>query len=142
MARRNHSRRVHAPYGEHPGIGEAEDSAGRREMDAGRRDGGWYDEAMARAADDMSGFHHMIADRPYTSMLTGFGLGFGFGLLVTLLIARREEGWFERYAPEALQDLPDRLRHAGHHVASAVPGTVRQAGESLASYMPGSWKRW
>jgi hypothetical protein len=74
--------------------------------------------------------------------MTAFGVGFGLGLLVTLLLSRDEEGWFERYAPDAIQDLPDRLRHAKDRIVSSVPGSIQQAGESLASYMPRSWKRW
>jgi hypothetical protein len=142
MPRRNQSRRVHAPYGEHPGIGEVEDNGGQRESDTGRREGGWYDERTMGSPDEMSGFDQLVSGRPYTSMLTGFGIGFGFGLLVTLLISRREESWFERYAPEALQDLPDRLKQARQQMASTVPSTVKHAGESLASYVPSSWKRW
>jgi hypothetical protein len=58
--------------------------------------------------------------------LTSFGLGLGFGLMVTLLISRRrEESWLERTLPESMQHLPARLMR--------VP-------ESLASYAPASWK--
>jgi hypothetical protein len=85
----------------------------------------------------------MISERPHTSVMTAFGVGFGLGLIVTLLLSRNdEESWFERYAPEAIQDLPDRLKHAKHRIASAVPSSIQQAGESLASYVPSSWKRW
>jgi hypothetical protein len=69
----------------------------------------------------------ILRRHPYTTVLTGFGLGFGFGLFVTLLLTRREESWFERYAPESVQRLPDRLR---------------QVPERVASYVPDSWKRW
>jgi hypothetical protein len=88
----------------------------------------------------------MVSERPHASVMTAFGVGFGLGLIVTVLLSRREEqGWFERYAPEAIQDLPDRLRHAKDRIASAasaVPGSIQQAGETLASYVPSSWRRW
>jgi hypothetical protein len=89
----------------------------------------------------MGGVRRIVSERPYTSIMAGFGFGFGLGLLVTLLLTQREEGWFERYAPDAIQDLPDRLKHAKHHLASSVPGSLKHAGESLASYMPSSWRR-
>jgi hypothetical protein len=75
-------------------------------------------------------------------VLTGFGIGFGLGLFVTLLLTRREPGWFERYAPESIQDLPDRLRRLPETVASCVPDRMKQAQETMASYVPRSWKFW
>ena len=89
---------------------------------------------MGRASESMNDldreesgrFDQMIQRNPMGSVLTGFGLGLGFGLAVTLLISRRrEETWFERSIPEAMQHLPERFKR--------VP-------ESLASYVPASWK--
>ena len=150
MARRNHSRRIHPPYGDQ-GVGYAEGIggqpwAGGRE-EAGEAEGGAWGEAGS-----------YVSSRPGTSLVTAFGIGFGLGLIVTMLLGRdEEEGWFERYAPDAIQDLPDRLRHAGSHLSDSVTGSLRQtghrlsdsmggslrhAGESLASYVPRSWKGW
>jgi hypothetical protein len=68
----------------------------------------------------------MIQRNPMSSVLTGFGLGLGFGLAVTLLISRRRETtWFERTMPDSIQHFPERFKR--------VP-------ESLAAYMPASWK--
>jgi ElaB/YqjD/DUF883 family membrane-anchored ribosome-binding protein len=61
-----------------------------------------------------------VSENPYSSVLTGFGLGFGFGLVVTLLLSRREETWYERHIPESLQEWPDRLRKGSEKVASQV----------------------
>ena len=69
---------------------------------------------------------HLIQRNPMSSVLTGFGLGLGFGLVVTLLFGRRrDETWFERTMPAGFQHLPERLKR--------VP-------ESLGSYVPASWK--
>jgi hypothetical protein len=68
----------------------------------------------------------LIQRNPMSSVLTSFGLGLGFGLMVSLLISRRrDESWFERTMPAGFQHLPERLKR--------VP-------ESLASYAPASWK--
>jgi len=67
----------------------------------------------------------MIARHPGQSVLIGFGVGFGVGVLLTLLLSRREEdSWYDRYMPDSLRNIPDRLRHL--HVP-----------ESIARHMPG-----
>lgn len=140
MARRNHSRRVHAPFGnqgvgyaEGPYGGRQEDWAGRG-TDSGGDEGGW---ATGRWGD----VNRVVSERPGASLMTAFGVGFGLGLLVTLLLNREEEGWFERYAPDAIQHLPDRFKHAQHRLSESMSGSLKHAGESLASYVPSSWKR-
>jgi hypothetical protein len=134
MSRRNHSRRVDAPDGGHPGIGSAREVGGQREPGASDED---------RWATNETGYvQGMFSEHPHASVMTAFGIGFGLGLLVTLLLSRDEERWFERYAPEAIRDLPDRLKHAKQRIASAVPSSIQHAGESLASYVPSSWNRW
>jgi len=90
----------------------------------------------------MGTVHDVATRHPYSTTMTSFGIGFGLGLFVTLLLCRREESWFERYAPESMQDLPDRLKHAQDKAASYLPGSLKQARESLASYVPSSWKPW
>ena len=134
MPRRNQSRRAPAYDGGHPGMGYAGEFGGQHQPGAADVDR-W-------AADEAGYVQEMISERPHASVMTAFGVGFGLGLLVTLLLSREKETWFERYAPEAIQDLPDRLKYAKRRIASAVPSSVQQAGESLASYVPDSWKRW
>ncbi len=137
MSRRNHARRVHAPNWGGSDVGYAGEQGGDPEGGAGDV-GQW-------ASDQWDEARGMISGRPHTSVMTAFGIGFGLGLVAALLLTRDEESWYERYAPESLQDLPDRLKQAKHRIASAasaVPGSIQHAGESLASYVPSSWKRW
>jgi hypothetical protein len=142
MASRNHSRRIDSPYGEYPGVGYTDDAGGQREPGGGHQ-GDRGSDGGPGYMDEMGRVQQFVSDRPHTSLMTAFGVGFGLGLLVTLLLNRREEeSWFERYAPDAIQDLPERFQQARHKVASAMPGSFKQAGETLASYVPSSWKRW
>jgi hypothetical protein len=143
MPTRNHSRRVHRPYsGEQYGVGRDEGLVRRGEFgttgprEPGRDEETWGDQEESGAVDRIVGRH------PYTTVLTGFAIGFGFGLFVTLLLTRREESWFERSAPESVQDLPDRLRRVPEAVASYLPDRLKHAPEAVASHIPRSWKFW
>ena len=143
MPTRNQSRRVHRPYsGEQYGAGRDEGFTRRGEFGTGdpeRQDG---NQESWGGEEEWGAVSGMVSRHPYTTVLTGFGIGFGFGLFVTLLLTRREESWFERYAPESIQDLPDRLRRVPEAVASYVPDRLKQAQETVASYVPRSWKLW
>jgi hypothetical protein len=77
--------------------------------------------------DDLDSVRQVVARYPYPSLLTSFGLGFGFGLAVTLLVNRRVPSWFERNVYEPIQHFPDRLKR--------VP-------ETMSSHLPTSWKPW
>ncbi len=82
-----------------PEDGPGGDFEGRGEYGNGRREGQGYEEGWD-ASGRVAGF---VARNPYKTVMTSFGIGFGFGLFVTLLVSRREPSWFERYAPEAIQ---------------------------------------
>jgi hypothetical protein len=140
MPRRNHLRPAPSQYGEHPDMAHAEDDRGEYEPESMRHGNGWGDRARW-AADGMREVPRFVSDRPHTSVMTAFGVGFGLGLVVTLLLTREEKSWFERYAPDAMRDLPDRFEQARQQLAS-VPCSIRNAGESLASRVPASLKWW
>ncbi len=74
---------------------------------------------------DAHGVEQIVDRYPYASLLTGVGLGFGFGLALTMLLPRRQPSWYERYVPESMQNLPERLKRAP---------------EAISSYLPQSWK--
>jgi len=65
----------------------------------------------------------MVARNPTPSLAASFGLGFGLGLLVAIVMTQREETWAERNLPDSWRDLPDRLRQM------RMP-------ESIARHMP------
>ena len=64
-----------------------------------------------------------MARNPGTSVLVGFGVGFGVGLILCSMFTR-EETWAEKYLPESLQDMPQRYRSLVSSLRS-LPGTVR-----------------
>jgi len=133
MATRNHARRDRAPFSEPAERGYSGDYERRGDDGNGSREGQRYEDD-AGTSEEMGRVSEFVARNPHATVLTSFGIGFGFGLFVTLLISRREASWFERYAPAAIHDLPDRLKH--------LPDRLKQVPESLASYVPSAWKSW
>ncbi len=137
MAMRNHSRRVHAPFSEQAERGYAGEYERRGDYGNGSRQG----QGSEEGSDELGQVGEFVGRNPYATVLTSLGLGFGFGLFVTLLISRREPSWFEKYAPEAIQDLPGRLKHLPDHLRN-LPDRFKHVPESVASYVPDSWKKW
>jgi hypothetical protein len=137
MARSNDSHRVESSFKARPADGPAGEFEGRGEFGNGRREGQGYEEG----SEELGRVGGFVARNPYSTVLTSFGIGFGFGLFVTLLMSRRESTWFERYAPEAIQDLPDRLKNLPDQLKH-LPDRFKHMPESLASYVPSSWKTW
>ncbi len=85
------------------------------------RDG--YDTAREGA---VHGYHQaegLVARNPAPSLLIGLGVGFGLGLVLSSLLAPREETWAEKYLPESLQDAPDRYKKLVDSLKS-LPKTV------------------
>lgn len=147
MARRNHSKRVHSPYEQgYQGTSYAEEYGDRPGSDGGH--------PGEEQAGRWGAVGQIVLDRPHTSLMAAFGVGFGLGLLVTLLLDREEESWFGRHAPESMRDLPGRFDHARHRLGDSlagswdharhrlsdtVSGPLERAGEAIASYVPRSW---
>lgn len=72
----------------------------------------------------------LAARHPGSSLLLGFGVGFGLGLVLCSLFTR-EETWAEKYLPESLQDVPDRykslvssLKTLPKHIHDHLPHSV------------------
>jgi hypothetical protein len=55
----------------------------------------------------------LVGRHPTPSLLIGFSLGLGLGMLLTLAVARPEEPWWRRdwRLPDSLRHLQDRLTH-------------------------------
>jgi hypothetical protein len=77
----------------------------------------------------------MVAMNPTTSVLIGFGLGFGFGLIVTELLGERERAtWAERNLPDRFRRMPDSL----HDSLDQLADSVRHLPEAIRSHLPGT----
>jgi hypothetical protein len=75
----------------------------------------------------------MIARNPASSMLIGFGVGFGLGILLTTVLTHREETWAERYLPDSLRDfrVPDRMSRAVQQVPDSLQSSFHQLADSI-----------
>ena len=69
-----------------------------------------YDSAREGAIQGYRQAEGVVARNPAPSLLMGFGVGFGLGLVLCSMFAR-EETWAEKYLPESLQDVPDRYKN-------------------------------
>jgi ElaB/YqjD/DUF883 family membrane-anchored ribosome-binding protein len=81
-----------------------------------------YDSARETAFHGYRQAEGTIARNPGPSVLLGFGVGFGLGLVLCTMLTR-EETWAEKYLPDSLQDVPDRYRSLVSSLKS-LPRTV------------------
>ncbi len=118
--------------GSNPGVREqVRESAHHLQDEAARR----YEAARSSIAHEYRQTEGMIARHPTSSVLIGFGVGFGLGVLLTAVLTQREESWYDRYVPDSLSHLPDRVRRM--HLADRL----RDLPESMASHLPDSVTR-
>jgi ElaB/YqjD/DUF883 family membrane-anchored ribosome-binding protein len=85
-----------------------------------------YDTASEEAARRYRRAEGMMARNPTPSVLIGFGVGFGLGLVITTMLGERET-WAERNVPDRLRKLPDSLQETLEQLADSVrnlPDTI------------------
>ncbi|MBX6316755.1 MAG: hypothetical protein IRY99_28155 [Isosphaeraceae bacterium] len=101
-----------------------------RAQQAGQRFREGYDATREELAHRYRRAEGMIARHPGTSVLTAFGVGFGLGVFLSILLTQREEpeSWYERYVPESLRDFPERVRE--------VPDRLRSMGKRIRRNLP------
>jgi hypothetical protein len=94
-------------------------------------------EGFESARDEMSREYRsaegMVARNPASSVLIGFGVGFGLGILLTTVLTHREETWAERYLPDSLRDfrMPDRMSRAAQQVPDSLHSSFHNLAESI-----------
>lgn len=77
-----------------------------------------------------------MARNPTTSLLIGFGVGFGLGLVVTSMLDR-EQSWTERNVPDRLRNLPDSLQDS----LEQLTDSMRNLPDAIKRYLPDSLAR-
>jgi len=80
-----------------------------------------YDSAREGAVHGYRQAEGTIARNPAPSVLIGFGVGFGLGLVLCSMFTDREETWAEKYLPESLQDIPDRYQSLVSSSVKSLP---------------------
>jgi hypothetical protein len=79
-----------------------------------------------------------VATNPMSSLLLGFGLGFGLGLVVTSMLGERErDTWAGRHLPDRLRRMPDSL----HDSLEQLADSVRRLPETIRGHLPGTLTR-
>jgi len=73
-----------------------------------------------------------VAENPMPSVLVGFGLGFGLGIVLTTLFSKEESwsDWSQRHARDTMRGARDSFHHA-EHVAGHLPDSFHQLAESI-----------
>lgn len=107
-----------------PGMSDRLEEAGhavrRRAEEAVQSTREHYGDARQAVAQGYRRTERMIARNPGRSVMIGFGLGLGAGLLLVALCAREEETWYERHMPDRLRGMPDRLRAMSRDMPSRL----------------------
>ena len=88
-----------------------------------------YDAAREGATHGYRQAEGLVARNPAPSVLLGFGVGFGLGLVLCSMFTR-EETWAEKYLPESLQDAPDRYK--------SLVSSLKSLPKNVHDYLPHS----
>ena len=132
----------HRNGGLDPGTREAMQDAGQRLQAKGEELGRQVHEGAERVRDEMDrGYRRaetMMAMNPTTSVLIGFGLGFGLGLVVTAMLGERpRETWAERHLPDRLRRMPDSL----HDSLEQLADSARRLPDAIRGHLPSTLAR-
>ena len=76
-----------------------------------------------------------IARNPTPSILIGFGVGFGLGVVLCTLLVKKEETWAEKYLPDSLQNVPDQYQSLVSQLKGLPKAVQNQLPRSLSKYL-------
>lgn len=125
-----------------PVIDQAKQAVGQVAQQAGEH----YDNIREGALKGYRQAEGTIARNPAPAVLIGFGVGFGLGVVLTSLLARREEEtWAEKYLPNSLKNVPDQASSLASSLKKKVPDhyeslieTLKDLPQSVAAQLPRS----
>lgn len=114
--------------GADPEIRQTIQGAGERIQEGAQQLGQRIQEGVGHAQEEAARRYRraegMMARNPAPTVLIGFGIGFGLGLIVTTMLARPEETWAERHIPDRLRHAPEALQHLAEAVARHLPSRL------------------
>jgi len=120
-----------------PGAREPAQDLGQQVRAGAEQVGSRLQEGYGAARDDLARRYRevegTVARNPMSSVMIGFGAGFGLGLVVTILLTRPEPTWSERHLPDSLRNLPDAFQD--------LADSLRSLPKTLASQVPSSLTR-
>jgi hypothetical protein len=96
-----------------------------------------FDSAREGVAHGYRRVEGSIARNPAPSILLGFGLGFGLGIVLCQMLGREEDTWAERNFMGPLRKGSDAVRDSMRH----VPDHVHHLADAIASHLPDAIKR-
>ena len=64
-----------------------------------------------------------VARNPSSSVLIGFGVGFGLGVILTSMMGH-EETWSERHLPDSVRNMPDSIHQLAEAIAKRLPSSL------------------
>ena len=79
----------------------------------------------------------VVVRNPAPSLLAGFGLGFGLGVLLITLFDHEHETWADRHVPDSLRHLhvPEGIKHVPEHVHHLADAIVSHLPHSVRKYL-------
>jgi len=121
---------------------ESTENAAERIQSGSENVGRHLDEGVGAVRDELGRRYREVetvaAMNPMTSVMIGFGLGFGLGLVVTSLLGERErDTWAGRYLPDRLRKMPDSF----HDSLEQLAESVRHLPDAIRGHLPSTLGR-
>ncbi len=117
------------------GAEQAGDRLKQQAQQAGDRLKQGYGDVKDQALSGYRQAEEAIAGNPMQSILIGFGVGFGIGLVVTAMLGAKEKTWAEKYLPESLQDAPDKYKSLVGQLKTLPKSVLDNLPPSIAKYV-------
>jgi ElaB/YqjD/DUF883 family membrane-anchored ribosome-binding protein len=122
------------------GARESGQNVGQRFQEGAEQVGQRLSEGYDTAREEMGRRYRraegMMARNPTPSVLIGFGVGFGLGLVITTMLGERET-WAEKHVPNRFRNLPDSL----HDTLEQLSESVRNLPDAIKSHLPSTLTR-
>ena len=116
-------------------LGTAADGLQEGASQVGQHLSAGYEQARQSVSAGVRGARGMVSRNPIPSVLVGFGLGLGVGVLLTTLLNQRESHWYDDYVPDRMRHVPDSLRQVGNSMRDIAERLRQHVPESVARHL-------